>query len=401
MPSLIDVGNGVKLVDTSKADNNAVEEATKQLNLIDIAGKVRRQPIDEEAARAGLQRTYQEIQAAPTDLLLKQQQAVKNNADIQNIETDSLMKKAQLHATLGAESRAQNESYFKGLQSLPEMLNQNPEIAMKLAPHIIPGLAVTQNKDKTFTATLPDGQGGVKTFPMDTLGIWDPIKKAEAAKTYRENFEKTPNVEQYVTQQDNFNNLKQLATLRTGASDLSMLFAIAKIDNPSAVVREGVLDSLKGVQGLPDEVRSAINRATNKDAPIFANDKIRQRFVQAAAVYVENGRQSAIQTGQNAFGIAHRLHLNPEDVVSPRGTISMKDFVPQDLADKYPHLLNGSDTATPPPPLGGAGNNRATQSTQPKVNGTPIVPQNSSQNSTPNYGNKLDSLLRSGIFQGQ
>src|SRR5574337_585352 len=162
---LRDIGNGLKMAGFDPADSTSIiDQYTKQLGLVRLAGEIRQQPLDYQTKQLGLQELQQKIEAAPWDLLLKQQQARVNSNTIDNLWVQNIKQRAEARkAQIDAES-AFREQYQNRFNSIVEMTNRSPGYARAYLQQTVPGSDIVDNKDGTYTAIIPGQKGAINQF---------------------------------------------------------------------------------------------------------------------------------------------------------------------------------------------------------------------------------------------
>lgn len=297
MSDFVDIGGGLKqFVGSAKADS-PLDQAQQILGIRDLAAR---------------------IQQAPVDAKIKEiEMALKGN-QLLNADVDNLMKNVQLKSALNDESRKQTDFFRNTISSLPSLLNQSPELAAQVAKSI--GISLAQNKDGTFTGALPGQDGSVKAFTIDSNNVADPEKKAAIANNYRDEWTKAATPYRVVNTQ--FNNLQKSSNLATAQGDISMIFALMKMEDPNSSVREGEADAARKSPGASEQVRNMYERAiANPNAPFFgpAGSRTRTNFIEAAKALHENTKADTISQGKFFVDMASRSHINPKDVLVPVG----------------------------------------------------------------------------------
>lgn len=123
---------------------------------------------------------------------------------------------------------------------------------------------------------------------------------------------------EFITVNDNYNTVQQVAANPSAAGDLSMIFAFMKMLDPNSVVREQEFANAQNAAGVPDRVRNAYNKMLNGER---LNESQRQDFInQAANLYKsKKARQDAVV--KRYTDIAKRNNVNPDDVVGDLGVV--------------------------------------------------------------------------------
>lgn len=328
MADLLDVGNGVKLVDFTKGGATAVdplERAQKAMSLVDLANRIEQAPLDNK---------IKQIDAA-----LKGNQLLMT--DIAN-ETQ----RVELTTKKNAETRSNTQFWTNQVQELPKIFALNPELGKNLAAKL--GIAATENKDGTVTMFAPGANGATKPFTLDPRNVADPEKRRGMEKELRGEWEQS--TKSFRVQDNFYKNIQSLAPLKTAQSDLGIIFSYMKLLDPMSSVRDGERASAENAPGVPDKIRTQYNALMqqmegNPNQPLFS-DKARQGFIDAAGKIHGDVFAQTKQSAEFLLGVAERSYLDGQNIINPVGGISYGS-------------LRGKKEQTPQSPMPGQGGQRS------------------------------------------
>lgn len=131
------------------------------------------------------------------------------------------------------------------------------------------------------------------------------------ARSARKDFEALQPVKDFRNVQSSFNSIQAAGADQTGASDMAMIFAFNKLMDPGSVVREGEFDRAASIGGVPDRVRSAIQKVQNGES---LTPRLRQEIVNTAQSLYEVRRDQYNDLADRYRGLAKADGLSPDTV---------------------------------------------------------------------------------------
>lgn len=134
---------------------------------------------------------------------------------------------------------------------------------------------------------------------------------ASEARSARKDFEGLQPVKDFRNVQSSFNSIQAAGADQTGASDMAMIFAFNKLMDPGSVVREGEFDRAASIGGVPDRVRSAIQKVQNGES---LTPRLRQEIVNTAQSLYEVRRDQYNDLADRYRGLAKTDGLSPDTV---------------------------------------------------------------------------------------
>ena len=134
-----------------------------------------------------------------------------------------------------------------------------------------------------------------------------------------DDFRQEPGVKDYRTVQPLIASMENAVKKNTAASDLDMVYAIAKIFDPGSVVREGEQIMIIRSGGLPSTVQSAIGYVIRGQR---LSTDLRQGLLDQAHSRAGNYRQAYESAEKSYRGQAKRWNLNPDDIIRPYSVTS-------------------------------------------------------------------------------
>jgi hypothetical protein len=88
-----------------------------------------------------------------------------------------------------------------------------------------------------------------------------PEKRFELETKLRKEY--TDNTKEFQMISEGYGRMK--TALKTGAGDIAMVYAFAKMNDPTSVVREGEFATVQNSSGMPEKVRALYNKVVNGD----------------------------------------------------------------------------------------------------------------------------------------
>lgn len=321
--SLLDMGNGVKMLNPSalvQSDQGGAQNGLATLGLVN------------QLQNAPLERKKLEIETA-----------LKTN-DLLNLDVDNALKRAQLTKTEGEERRAQYKVFMDTAKDLPTLYRMDKSVGDTVLQQLYPGANSRLNDDGTFSVEIPNVEkkvvNGVEQevqtrsslkFSIDPDKL-EPEKKIELEGQYYDRFQKAQPIRDFQQVYPFYKNLKASADLATGPGDLALIFSYNKLLDPGGRVTEGEVMTAKNTPNLSDQVRNAYNKALTDGGPVFGEkgSSARKNFVTAGENFYQNYRSNALVIGKDMVDFAKREKLDPRNVLTPVGDIKEHEFMLSD-----------------------------------------------------------------------
>lgn len=132
------------------------------------------------------------------------------------------------------------------------------------------------------------------------------------ASKLADDFRQEPAVKDYRTVQPLIASMENASKAKTAASDLDMVYAIAKIFDPGSVVREGEQIMVVNAGGLPSRLQSVIGFMNGGQR---LSQTLRDELLDQAHSRADNYKQAYDSASQSYRDQATRWELNPDDIV--------------------------------------------------------------------------------------
>ena len=160
-------------------------------------------------------------------------------------------------------------------------------------------------------AVQHDGyKGSFTDWQTKSVREQDPTFGRE--KDLRAEFEGSPIVKNYQVVRDNYERIRQGASLTTGAGDIAVIFGYMKMLDPTSVVRENEQATAANAGGVPAQIRNLYNRVTTGE---MLPPESKAEILQAAdQVYAEQAKNLE-DYAKRYSGIATQYQLDPSRVV--------------------------------------------------------------------------------------
>jgi hypothetical protein len=149
----------------------------------------------------------------------------------------------------------------------------------------------------------------------------------------RKEFTAQPQVKEYQTVRNAFQNVKSASKDPSAAGDLSMIFAYMKILDPNSVVREQEFANAQNAAGVPDRIRNVYNRIMSGER---LNPEQRKDFLaQAEKLHGTSLRQ--YESVRRQYGeIAKKAKARPDQVLIDFSEVTENQEAPQQGAAAPP-----------------------------------------------------------------
>lgn len=135
----------------------------------------------------------------------------------------------------------------------------------------------------------------------------------------RKEFEGLPEVKNYKLAYPSYAAIKSAAKRDTPQSDINLIYGIAKLYDPTSVVREGEYNTIANSQAIPEQIKGMAQR-------IAGGGKLTPETKKQLMIEAENRLkvfEDEYLKAQGTFGgIAQERGLNPKSIFSPIGRIS-------------------------------------------------------------------------------
>jgi hypothetical protein len=314
--ALVDIGNGLKQF----VPDDPVGVVQKQMDLMDLVQRRQNNQLEGAIKEATLQLKSAEVE----DLALSRAK----------VATDLLNSRAQLAKSQIELNAGTIKSGFDALQA------GQPEVAKAYFNAI--GAQLMDNKADGGYRFI--GQSGM-TLDYNPASVRGEKERREESKKLRNEYQKV--ADQYATVDSNYKIALKNAAMKNGSADLGLLIAIAKIYDPTSVVREGEVVMQQQFSSIADNLNRMYKRVAEGSSEGIGDQK-REELIQMARVAHSSWKDVTQSSARSFYDISGRMGLNPADVVIPAGAgdteISYKLFEP-----KTPPKQPGTAPGTPAP----------------------------------------------------
>ncbi len=149
----------------------------------------------------------------------------------------------------------------------------------------------------------------------DRFGRLTPGGSRKLERTYRADFNKDPSIQTFKQARSQWSSAVNAAQQNTRAADVSLVYAIAKIYDPTSVVREGEYNMvIKNTNALPAMLVNYIKSVTEGKSALSA--KAKQDLISAAAGRMEGYRNNTRYLRDRVSYLAERDNLDPKAIYS-------------------------------------------------------------------------------------
>ena len=160
-------------------------------------------------------------------------------------------------------------------------------------------------------AVQHDGyKGSFTDWQTKSIREQDPTFGRE--KDLRAEFESSPIVKNYQVVRDNYERIRQGASLTTGAGDIAVIFGYMKMLDPTSVVRENEQATAANAGGVPAQIRNLYNRVTTGE---MLPPESKAEILQAADQVYSEQAKNLEDYAKRYSGIATQYQLDPSRVV--------------------------------------------------------------------------------------
>ena len=135
-------------------------------------------------------------------------------------------------------------------------------------------------------------------------------------KALRQEFEGLPEVKAYKLAYPAFAAIKDAATRDTPQADINIVYGIAKIFDPTSVVREGEYATVANSPNIPDRLKGTINYVTGGGR---LTPEVKQKLIAEAAGRVAAFKAEHDKARGSYEGIAKSQGMNPASVFAAMG----------------------------------------------------------------------------------
>lgn len=155
-------------------------------------------------------------------------------------------------------------------------------------------------------------------------------------KDIRQEYEGSPIVKNYQIVRDNYERIRQGASIGSGAGDLAIVFGYMKMLDPTSVVREGEQASASNTAGVPAAIRNTYNSIMSGEK---LSPEARQQLLGAAQQVYSESSKNLGDLNTRYSGIATNWQLDPKRIVQ----------MPEQYDPIAPPVQQGGDLPLPPP----------------------------------------------------
>jgi hypothetical protein len=198
---------------------------------------------------------------------------------------------------------------------------------------------------------------------------WDPAAERKAAQGpqsdeitgYRKEVQNLPSYKNMAQAAPVYNSMLEAAGRNTRSADVNLIYGMAKIMDPTSVVRESEMTVAQAIATLPDRLQQGARSLLNSEGRL--SDEVRKGIMTEAYSRM-NSYKGLFDTDTKLYdGIVGRRGINREDVIPSFG-----EFKPY----KPPEKAGGADGATPQYKTGATATGR--DGTKIRFDGTTWVP---------------------------
>lgn len=333
---LIDLGSGVKMVGPSSfggggGGQGGLAGLTDVLQVVNLQNQISQAPLARQKLEA--------------ETKLKENEA-------QQIALTNSMQNMQLLKDIAAEKRAQTQFISDRLKDAVELFRVQPELGIGLMRQISPDITANLNEDGTASIKWQKQEvrevNGIKQVVKADDGIditldpnrVTPEKRKELELQWYSRFKEDDAVKKYGTMSTYYRILESSAQIGSGASDLAIVNAFAKmIQGGAGIVTEADVKNAMQTVGFTQAITNAVSKAWLSGGPIFGEQVpgiTRTNFVDAAKIYRDIVKQDVLRLGLDTAQFARREGLEPRNVIAPVGDISETELIytPDEIKDK-------------------------------------------------------------------
>jgi hypothetical protein len=178
-------------------------------------------------------------------------------------------------------------------------------------------------------------------MPLDTsaLGPQAFVPDFENASSLRKEYQATPQYKTYAEAVPIFKSMVSTQGRNTRASDLNLVYGLAKIFDPNSVVREGEMVLVKDTSSLPESLVGEINRLNGGAA---LQPETRNAILQEAQSRMVAYQDQLRPINERYGGIAQRYQIPVSDFAT--------DLAPFPELGVAPGAVTGAEQITSPAP---------------------------------------------------
>lgn len=295
-----DVGGGVQLVDFGKSlGGDPLEQAQKVYSLVDLANRIQLAPLQKQA-----QEMENQLRKAQVDLIpLNQQKA-----------------QFEFEAAKAGERRANASAYFGHLDQVAQAFNQDFEQGQYALSQIIPGARAKRLDSGAVSIVAPNANGqGVSSFKIfPGAATRDPKDVAQNEQNLRAAWLKAS--EPFVEMDQQYRAMQKYSALETGAGDLAMIIAYAKVLDPRSVVREGELVMAQETGSVGQSLTNLYNQVKNGQK---LDPTLRKNLTDAADIRVSIARDDLKSHASAAGQVWKTAGYDPRKIYTPVGSLNV------------------------------------------------------------------------------
>lgn len=191
----------------------------------------------------------------------------------------------------------------------------------------------------------------------------------KSAKDLRSEYTSSPDYKTFQAALPTWKSMVDTAGRNTRASDVNLVYGLAKIMDPNSVVREGEMIIVNDTNSLPDWLKGQINRLNGGSS---LSKTTRKGILTEARSRMDAYRQSAESSQKHILGIADKFQIPHDYIASPLDELAAIPDLGEDVAPGTGSKLGpapDASTAAPGTPTVDAGIVPGANSSQiPRVN---------------------------------
>lgn len=162
------------------------------------------------------------------------------------------------------------------------------------------------NSVQEFEYAVKTGAFNGNYTDWQTKGIREQDPTFTRERELRGQYDDDENVKNYKIVRDNYERIREGASLSTGAGDIAVIFGYMKMLDPTSVVRENEQATAQNAGGVPAHIRNLYNKTLYGD---LLPPESRAQIVQAADTIYSKASDNLSDTNTRYGGVADRYGL--------------------------------------------------------------------------------------------
>lgn len=329
MAGLLDLGNGIKMVNPSTfapapQPQNAVKDG---LSILKLRNDLQNAPLQRQRLQQDVQKGGLDIKKGQLDVELKTSQ-------VELAASQAFEQEQKINIE---KNKAFTEFYKQGI----DLLKDNPLAGQAYIKQVMPDAQISVNETgEVAQVTIPttklqkDSNGALQEVKTNesfsfniSKGEINAQQRSQLTGQWFDKFNKNKSIDAYLGRSLHFNQITALAAKKTNVADLGLLVNYMKVIEPTSAVQQGELATVENAPGVSQRVIGLYNGLRGGGT---LSDDVRKNLIEASKSMYNSFRDPAIQAGRNIAEIARRQGLNPNNVVQPIADISVDSFLTSD-----------------------------------------------------------------------